>query len=154
LGTATGPTDIKFDNGNGNYEPTAALKSPWDTIMSQVGSVEGWHVFAMGPLDGYHSVTVLVEKRPDGVFLYWADQWALETEQERAGGFGQEAGSVSGFRRYEKAGFDQFVVDYTRSRWNKVHSEDSKCAGIAKKKHKNWDTSCRYDATLKIWYLK
>jgi len=153
LGVATGPTDIRFNNGNGNREPTKMVTSAWDTIMSQVGNVEGWHIFGMAVFDGYHSVTIFVDNRPDGPRLYWADQWAIETEEEKTA-FHQQPGSVSGFRLYEKAGFDKFIEEKTNEWWKEVHSADSKCAENAAKHHKSWDAACRYDATLKIWHFR
>jgi hypothetical protein len=153
LGAATGPTDVKFKGGNGNEEPKGMTVSAWDTIMAQVGKVEGWHIFGLAVFDGFHSVTIFVDNRPDGRRVYWADQWAIETEEEKTA-FHQESGSVSGFRRYEKKGFDQFIEEKTREWWNEVHSPDSDCAKRAKVRNKDWDRTCRYNATLKIWHLK
>lgn len=147
LGAATGPMSIPFNNGNGDQEPTAMTRSAWDAIMDMVGDVHGWHVFGLAVFDGYHSVTVFVDNRPDGKHVYWADQWAIGPGED----FGQEPGSVSGFRRYEKTGLDGFIEKYTRKWWNDVHSPNSKCG----KTHPHtWDHSCRYTATLKIWHLK
>ena len=147
LGAAVGPTDIKFDNGNGNLgAPNEMLGSAWDTIIGQVGDVRGWHIFGLAVFDGYHSVTVFVDNRPDGPRLYWADQWALEGED-----FGQASGSVSGFRRYERGGFDSFITTKTREWWNGVHSPTSKCG---ERNPRDWDRKCRYDTTLKIWKLQ
>ena len=80
LGGATGPTVIKFNNGNGNQAtaPTEMIGTKaWDTIIAQVGNVPGWHIFGLALFDGYHSVTVFVDNRADGPRLYWADQWAI-----------------------------------------------------------------------------
>jgi hypothetical protein len=149
LGVATGPVNIPFTNGNGNREPTTLSGSAWDTIIAAVGNVRGWHVFGLALFDGYHSVTVFVDNQPDGPRVYWADQWSIGPGEERA--FQQEAGSISGFRRYERAGFDGFIQAKTNQWWNEVHSPGSKC-GTA---HPNtWDGSCRYTATLRIWHLR
>jgi hypothetical protein len=147
LGAATGPTEVVFNNENGNREPTAMISSAWDAIMEMVGDTEGWHIFGLAVMDGEHSVTVFVDNRADGRRVYWADQWAIEPGDE----FHQEVGSVSGFRRYEKAGFDKFIEEKTREWWNDVHRPDSKCG---KNHPKTWDRSCRYTATLKIWHLR
>jgi hypothetical protein len=144
LGAATGPTEVRFNNGNGNDEPTAMLASAWDTIIGLVGSENGWHIFGLAVFDGYHSVTVFVEKRADATRVYWADQWAIGPGED----FHQEPGSVSGFRRYEQPGFDLFIAERTRQWWNDVHRPDSKC-GLAHPR--TWDRSCRYTTTLKIW---
>jgi hypothetical protein len=153
LGVADGPTEITFANGNGLREPGPMKQSAWDAIISQVGKVEGWHIFGLAPFNGFHSVVVLVDNRPDGPRVYWADQWALETEEERAGGFGQKSGSVSGFRRYEKDGFDGFINQMTREWWNRVHTSDSEECAKKLSDPTTWDQKCRWLATLKIWHF-
>ncbi len=151
LGAATGPTEIRFVEDNGNKtEPTKLSKSVFDAIVNQAGKTEGWHIFGLAPFMGYHSVTVLVDTRPDGPRVYWADQWALETEREKEGGFFQESGSVSGFRRYEKEGFDKFIEYWTNRWWNEVHSAKSKCA---ERHPKTWEEACKWPATVQIWHF-
>jgi uncharacterized protein DUF4157 len=131
VGAATGPVVIKFDNGNGNAEPTAMVESAWDKILGMVGTTPGWHIFGLALFNGYHSVTVLVDNRPDGPRVYWADQWAIDPGDD----FAQAAGSASGFRHYEKAGFDKFITDKTREWWSGVFTEKGK----------------KWEASLKIW---
>jgi hypothetical protein len=152
LGAATGPIEIPFADGNGLKEaPERLTKSAWDRIISLVGKTEGWHIFGLAPFMGYHSVTVFVDNRPDGPRVYWADQWALETPREIEGGFFQEPGSVSGFRRYEKEGFDKFIEYWTNRWWNEVHSPKSKCA--TERFPKTWQEMCKWPATLQIWHF-
>jgi len=134
LGLASAYRRIRFNNGNGQNQPTGMQGSAWDTIIGLVGNVPGWHIFGLAVFDGYHSVTVLVENRPDGPRIYWADQWRIDPGDY----FHEEEGSASGFRRYEQAGFDQFLNEYTSSRWKTVFDT----------KHK------RYDATLHIWKFR
>jgi hypothetical protein len=120
LGAATGPEEVQFDPSNGNVEPTAMRGSAWDKIVNQV-TTEGWHVFGLAPLDGYHSVTVLVEKRHTTTHLYWADQWAIETTATgELENFQQLPGSASGFRHYDKVGLDAWVAQYTREAWGRA----------------------------------
>lgn len=146
LGVAAPLKPIPFNNGNGNNEPTKMMSSAWDAIVGAVGD-KGWHIFGLAVFNGYHSVTVFVDNRADGRYVYWADQWRIDPGED----FGQEEGSVSGFRRYEKANFDKFIEDKTREWWNEVHAADSKCG---KKHPENWDRYCRYPATLSIWHLR
>jgi hypothetical protein len=134
LGLASAYRRILFNNGNGQNQPTEMRASAWDTIMGMVGNVPGWHIFGLAVFDGYHSVTVLVDNRPDGPRLYWADQWRIDPGDD----FHEEVGSASGFRRYEQAGFDQFLTEYTQSRWQTVFETKNK----------------RYDATLHIWKFR
>lgn len=134
LGLSSAYRRIRFDNGNGQEEPSAMNGSAWDAIVGMVGDVPGWHIFGLAVFDGYHSVTVLVDNRPDGPRLYWADQWRIDPGDD----FHEEEGSASGFRRYEQAGFDRFLSEYTQSRWRAVFAEKGK----------------RYDATLHIWKFR
>ena len=78
--------------------------SVWDTIISNVGDREGGHVFGLALMNGYHSVTVVVERRPDPAetVLYFADQHTLDRDRY------EQAGSAPGFRRYDKAGLEHF----------------------------------------------
>lgn len=134
LGLASAYRRIGFNNGNGHQQPTEMQTSAWDEIIEMVGDVPGWHIFGLAVFDGYHSVTVLVDNRPDGPHLYWADQWRIDPGDD----FHEEEGSVSGFRRYEQSGFDRFLNEFTESRWRKVFVEKGK----------------RYDATLHIWKFR
>ena len=131
LGVATGPSVIRFDGANGLREPTAMNGSAWDSMIGQVGAEPGWHVFGMAVFNGYHSVTVFVDNRPDGPRVYWADQWAIGPGED----FGQAPGSVSGFRRYDRAGFDRHINELTRRWWRRKFDE----------------TGARWEASLKIW---
>ncbi|HEX7048865.1 MAG TPA: DUF4157 domain-containing protein [Longimicrobiales bacterium] len=131
LGVATGPTVIRFNGRNGIEEPTAMTTSAWDTIIAQVGDDYGWHIFGMAVFNGYHSVTVFVDNRPDGPRVYWADQWAIGPGED----FRQAPGSVSGFRRYEREGFDRFINEVTNRWWRDNFNR----------------TGARWEASLKIW---
>src|SRR5947207_4759795 len=95
--------------------------SAWDGIIGMVGQTQGWHVFGLAVFNGYHSVTVFVDNRADGPRVYWADQWAIGPRDD----FGQQAGSLSGFRRYDQSGFDKFIEDKTNEWWNGVHTPTS-----------------------------
>lgn len=134
LGLSSASRRLRFNNGNGNRQPTAMEASAWETIMEMVGGTPGWHIFGLAVFDGYHSVTVLVDNRPDGPRLYWADQWRIDPGDD----FHEEQGSASGFRRYEQAGFDRFLTEYTVSRWQTVFEEKQK----------------RFNATLHIWKFR
>jgi hypothetical protein len=134
LGLVSDSAWIRFDNGNGARQPSAMEASAWETIMRMVGDVQGWHVFGLAVFDGYHSVTVLVDNRPDGPRLYWADQWRINPGED----FHQEEGSVSGFRRYGQAGFDTFLTTFTVRAWRDVFAEKG----------------ARYRTTLHIWKFR
>ena len=134
LGLSSEYREIQFNNGNGQRQPTAMNSSAWETIMEMVGNRHGWHIFGMAVFDGYHSVTMLVDNRPDGPRVYWADQWRIDPGDD----FHEEQGSVSGFRRYQQAGFDRFLNEFTEKRWRNVFE----------------DRCSRYRATLHIWKFR
>ncbi len=155
IGVADPRVEIKFKDAagratNGNTEPTTLASSPWDKVMEKVGNDYGWHVFGMAIMDGHHSVTLFVDNQPEGKSLYWADQWRIDPGDN----FFQLPGAISGFRQYEKAGFDKFIETMTNRWWNEVHKPDSDCAGRAAKRGKDWDSFCRYPATLMLWQLR
>ena len=65
-----------------------------------------------------------------------------------SGDFFELPGAISGFRQYEKAGFDKFIETMTNEWWTDVHREDSKCG----RAHGNkWDSGCRRNTTLILW---
>jgi Domain of unknown function (DUF4157) len=152
IGVADPRVEIKFKDAagkatNGNTEPTTLASSPWDKVMDKVGNDYGWHIFAMAIMDGFHSVTLFVDNQPEGKALYWADQWRIDPPDD----FFQLPGAISGFRQYEKAGFDKFIETMTNEWWNEVHEPDSKCG---KNAGKHWDSVCRYPTTLMLWQLR
>lgn len=152
IGVADPRVEVKFKDAagkttNGDTEPTTLASSAWDKVMDKVGSEYGWHIFGMAIMDGYHSVTLFVDNQPDGKTLYWADQWRIDPGDN----FFELPGAISGFRQYEKKGFDMFIEKMTNGWWNDVHRPDSKCGQA--KGHK-WDSGCRYSATLMLWQLR
>jgi hypothetical protein len=152
IGVAGPRVEIKFKDAagkttNGDTEPTTLASSAWDKVMEKVGNDFGWHIFGMAIMDGHHSVTLFVDNQPEGRTLFWADQWRIDPGDD----FFQQPGAISGFRQYEKAGFDKFIETKTNEWWNDVHRPDSKCG---KAKGNKWDSGCRYSATLMLWQLR
>jgi hypothetical protein len=152
VGVADPRVEIKFKDAagkmtNGDTEPKALASSAWDKVMDKVGNDFGWHIFGMAIMDGHHSVTLFVDNQAEGKTLFWADQWRIDPGDD----FFQVAGAISGFRKYEKAGFDKFIEAKTNEWWNDVHRPDSKCG---KAKGTKWDSGCRYSATLMLWQLR
>ena len=152
VGVADPGVKIKFKDAagkktNGDTEPTTLENSAWDKVMDKVRSDYGWHVFGMAIMDGFHSVVLFVDNQPEGKALYWADQWRIDPGDN----FFELPGAISGFRQYEKAGFDMFIEQKTNEWWKLVHRPDSECG---KKKGPKWDSGCRYSATLMLWQLR
>jgi hypothetical protein len=155
IGVADPRVEIKFKDAagkrtNGDTEPTTLDSSAWDKVMHKVGNDYGWHIFGMAIMNGHHSVTLFVDNQPEGKVLYWADQWRIDPGDD----FFQLPGAISGFRQYDKSGFDKFIETMTNEWWNDVHRPDSKCADRAAKRGEDWNTFCRYPATLMLWQLR
>ncbi|MDN5794397.1 MAG: hypothetical protein L0H79_01430 [Intrasporangium sp.] len=152
IGVADPRVEVKFNDAkgkttNGNTEPKTLVSSVFDKVMDKVGSDFGWHIFGMAIMDGHHSVTLFVDNQPEGRTLFWADQWRLDPGDN----FFQLPGAISGFRQYDKAGFDTFIETMTNRWWNDVHRPDSDCG---KRSGKKWDTVCRYNTTVMLWQLR
>ena len=152
IGVADPRVEIKFKDAagkltNGDTEPATLATSAFDKVMDKVGNEFGWHIFGMAIMDGYHSVTLFVDNQPEGKTLFWADQWRIDPGDD----FFELPGAISGFRQYEKAGFDKFIEKMTNEWWKGVHRPDSKCG---KAKGSKWDSGCRYSATLMLWQLR
>jgi hypothetical protein len=152
IGVADRRIEIKFKDAagkttNGDTEPTTLASSAFDKVMEKVGKDFGWHIFGMAIMDGHHSVTLFVDNQPEGKTLFWADQWRIDPGDD----FFQLPGAISGFRQYDKAGFDKFIETMTNTWWKDVHRPDSKCG---KRHGKKWDSACRYSATLLLWQLR
>lgn len=158
VGVSHSPIVIRFKDAqnratNGNTEPVAmTVPSAWDAVTAAVGNDFGWHIFGVAVMDGHHSVTLFVDNQPDGRRLFWADQWFIDRD------FQQMPGGISGFREYNKAGFDGWVVQLTNQMWNHVHSPPttppSTPPTCGDRHPTTWDSSCRYNATLRIWHLR
>ena len=76
--------------------------------MDKVGTITGAHLRDddHGRSSQRHAVR---RNQPEGKTLYWADQWRIDPGDD----FFELPGAISGFRRYEKAGFDKFIETKT-----------------------------------------
>jgi hypothetical protein len=54
--------------------PATLNGSVWGKIQSEIAGKDGWHAFGLAIMDSFHSVTLLVNVRPGGPFLYFVDQ--------------------------------------------------------------------------------
>ncbi len=117
--------------------PKNLRESAWNYIIKRSSKHEGWHIFGMSIMAGYHSVTVFVNNRPGGPFLYWSDQIP------RIGTKTFEPGSEYGFRRYKNPHFDKYIELYTREKWD-----------YKRKNHKKQPETHDSKTDLEIWKLK
>jgi len=128
-------------------------KSAWKWVKKSVGKQNGWHLFIMSILNGFHSVSLFVEKRPGKeILLYLADQnWTGHT------GFLHGAGSMAGFKRYSgEAGFDRYLDIATHAFWNSAYDKKAKSLRKSDPKISKSDiyaSSANSKTTLKIWKL-
>jgi hypothetical protein len=66
-----GTKTVKFRS---SIYPGKLVNSVWGAIEPRIAGKEGWHAFGLAIMDSYHSVTLLVNVRPGGPFLYFVDQ--------------------------------------------------------------------------------
>ena len=80
-GRATPPSFIDFLDAagrpTGGVTPPSRLRtSVFDAVVAMCGSTPGWHVVGLSIMDGYHSVTLVVDtRRPGQPYINYADQW-------------------------------------------------------------------------------
>lgn len=80
-GKASGPKTIDFVDATGRATtgattPQRLRESVFDAAVALTGGVPGWHVVGLSIMDGYHSVTLVVDtRRPGQPFINYADQW-------------------------------------------------------------------------------
>jgi hypothetical protein len=80
-GRATAPRTIDFVDANGR--PTSGATPPqrlrtsvFDAVVSMCRGAPGWYVVGLSIMDGYHSVTLVVDtRRPGNPYINYADQW-------------------------------------------------------------------------------
>lgn len=70
---------VEFTGENGKIttgvtEPKSLSKSVYYVIMNLTGEQSGCFVFGLSIMDGYHSVTILVEKSDEEIEIYRCDQ--------------------------------------------------------------------------------
>lgn len=67
-------TDNKGKVTTGVTEPKSLSKSVYNEIMNLIGEQSGCFVFGLSIMDGYHSVTILVEKSDERIEIFRCDQ--------------------------------------------------------------------------------
>ena len=66
-------------NRGGVLQPDKLDRSVWDYVIGTAAGTEGFSVFGCSPMDGYHSVLLVVDNRDaDAPKVYWADQWSTK----------------------------------------------------------------------------
>ncbi len=97
--------DAKGRATKGTLAPKKLGESVWDKVISMASGDQGWSVFIMSLMDGYHSVTLSLDNTdPAHPKIYWSDQW----------------GEKGGFKIFGKTGLDAEIEQLTVRWW---HSE-------------------------------
>jgi hypothetical protein len=81
--------DAKGKVTTGVTEPVSLTSSIYDTILQMTGNENGCFVFGLSIMDGYHSVTVIVEKTEGDIELFRCDQneGAVKNNKEELDGY-------------------------------------------------------------------
>ncbi len=60
----------------GITQPDKLRRSVWDYVIASAADAKGYSVFGMSPMDGYHSVFLVLDTNdPSDPKVYWMDQW-------------------------------------------------------------------------------
>lgn len=114
-GLASPRYDINFFDENGKKtigitHPDRLQESVWDRLRTMANGEQGWSVFGLSLMDGYHSVALVLDQTDlSDPKVYWCDQWA----------------SNGGWREHTKESLDTNVENLTRSWWS--DSKKPKC---------------------------
>jgi hypothetical protein len=66
-------------NRGGVLQPDKLDRSVWDYVIGTAAGTPGYTVFGCSPMDGYHSVLLILDNRDaDAPKVYWADQWSTK----------------------------------------------------------------------------
>jgi hypothetical protein len=71
----------------------------------------GWHIFALSVMDGYHSVTLLLNNIQEPV-VYWCDQWNLKNLKCLGGTM-----KFGGCKRMNGFNLDAVITELTQRWW-------------------------------------
>ncbi len=106
-GHATAPKVIEFFDERGKATtgvtaPKTLRESAFDNLKRMAGNTPGWHVFGLSLMDGYHSVTLVLDLNDASApKVFWADQWSTK----------------GGWLQYDKAGLDGEIERLTGNWW-------------------------------------
>jgi hypothetical protein len=106
-GHATGAREVGFNDSrgrptSGTLSPVKLRESVWDAVVALSGGDEGWSVFVMSLMDGYHSVTLSLDNSDTAhKKIYWSDQWSTK----------------GGFLEYKKETLDAEIEHLTHNWW-------------------------------------
>jgi hypothetical protein len=109
-------------------KPDTLTSSVWKSMTTEIDNKEGWHVFTLTVLNGYHSITLLVNIRPGGPFLYWIDDLD-KTKQPESEQFRVTEGSAPGERQLIPDQLDNYINWTTRSYWENERENTAKSDG-------------------------
>ncbi len=125
--------------------PQKLKDSVWATINSETAGKEGWHAFGAAIVAGYHSITLLVNVRPGGPFMYWIDQ--LDKTKQGGGPekFRVIEGTLPGARQIKPDQFDDYINYTTQSYWDNQRTNPKLIDG-----KKGWHDTA---STFTLWKL-
>ncbi|MGV8017158.1 MAG: hypothetical protein AB2L26_03070 [Ignavibacteria bacterium] len=75
--------DSKGKKTTGVTEPFELSKSVWDTLIEMTNDESGYYFFGLSIMDGYHSVSLILNNNGDDKIVYWCDQHSACEEFNR-----------------------------------------------------------------------
>lgn len=85
-------------------------------IKGRVKSKDGWFLFALSPMDAFHTITLAVNVRGGNIFCYFLDQLNYDKPNSSADTYGILEGTAPGLRQVKLENVDEYMC-YTMHDW-------------------------------------
>lgn len=139
---------IKFET---TMWPDTLNGNVWSLINAKVAGQEGWHSFGLAIMNSYHSVTLLVNVRPGGPFLYFVDQ----TDRSAASTTYRMESTIPGTQQFAPDMLNAYLEffahqsyqDYMQGLIN--HKEERSGRGVKESEL----SSMQPDSQMEIWHM-
>jgi hypothetical protein len=116
-GHASPPRIIQFKDRKGQvtygeHSPHELEEITMDVMLDMLNNSIGWHIFALSVMDGYHSVTLLLNNTREPS-VYWCDQWNYTTLHCLGGTL-----KFGGCKRLNSVKLDAVITELTQRWWD------------------------------------
>jgi len=119
-GHASLPRLIRFKDQHGQVTygekyPHELNERTMSVMLEMVKNTIGWHIFALSVMDGYHSVTLLLDNTQQPHLeqeVYWCDHWNFKTLKCLGGTL-----KFGGCKRLNSLNLDAVIEELTQRWW-------------------------------------
>jgi hypothetical protein len=116
-GYASAPRVIQFRDKYGQItygedHPHKLNEKTMAVMQNMAHNKFGWHIFALSIMDGYHSVTLILNNIQEP-FVYWCDQWNIKNLKCMGGTV-----KFGGCKRMNGHNLNEVVTELTQRWWD------------------------------------